>query len=112
MTDQRDFEPPKDDAHSGRPLGVVLVSPQGSNRYGEPPPGPVVHSVDRDSAAQRAGLKPGDMILEVDGIPTHKLEQASKDLAGALFSYLKTCSWGHRFIFRLKRDNEYITLEV
>lgn len=112
MTDPRNFEPPKDDSHSSRPLGVVLMGPRGSSRYGEPPPGPVVHSVDRDSAAQRAGLKVGDMILEVDGIPTHKLEQASKDLVGALSSYLKTRSWGHRFIFRLKRDNEYITLEV
>jgi serine protease DegQ len=34
-----------------------------------PPPGAVVLKVDRRSAAERAGLKPGDLVTELDGAP-------------------------------------------
>jgi S1-C subfamily serine protease len=34
-----------------------------------PPPGAVVLEVDPRSAAERAGLKPGDLVTELDGAP-------------------------------------------
>jgi len=34
-----------------------------------PPPGAVVLKVDPRSAAERAGLKPGDLVTELDGTP-------------------------------------------
>src|SRR5712671_4038613 len=40
------------------------------------PPGAVVLQVDPQSAAERAGLKPGDLVTELDGTPV-------RDAAGA-----------------------------
>ena len=45
-----------------------FASPRGSALY-SPPLGAVVRAVDPRSAAERAGLKPGDLVTELGGTP-------------------------------------------
>src|SRR5690606_6111727 len=55
---------------TGPALGVVLASAfrYGQNRY------PVVGAVAENSGAEEAGLRPGDVILGIDGIPVTSME--------------------------------------
>ncbi len=46
--------------------GLLGITPQGNDLYGGPP---AIGSVLPDSAAARAGLQPGDVILEINGRP-------------------------------------------
>jgi Do/DeqQ family serine protease len=69
--------------HIGLGMSVRDLSPQQAQQMGlHPKPVPVVTGVTPGSAADRAGIKPGDVIVEVDGIqePTsQQLQEASKD---------------------------------
>jgi len=68
---------------SGLGLSVRDVTPQQAAQLGLPSkPLPIVTSISPGSAADRAGLKPGDVIVEADGIqdPTsNQLADAAKD---------------------------------
>jgi Do/DeqQ family serine protease len=71
---------------SGLGLSVRDLTPQQASQAGLPAkPLPVVTTITPGSAADRAGLKPGDVIVEADGVqdPTaNQLSEAAKD--GAL----------------------------
>ena len=71
---------------AGLGLSVRDLAPQQAAQLGLPPkPVPVVTSITPGSSADRAGLKPGDVIIEADGLadPTAtQLSEAAKD--GAL----------------------------
>jgi len=71
---------------AGLGLSVRDLAPQQAAQLGLPPkPVPVVTSITPGSSADRAGLKPGDVIIEADGVadPTAtQLSDAAKD--GAL----------------------------
>jgi serine protease Do len=69
--------------HAGLGMSVRDLNPQQAQQLGLPAkPMPVVTSVAPGSAADRAGIKAGDVIVEVDGTvePTsQQLQEASKD---------------------------------
>lgn len=68
---------------SGLGLSVRDLSPQQSAQLGlSPKPLPIVTTITPGSAADRAGLKPGDVIVEADGTPdptATQLSEAAKD---------------------------------
>ena len=61
-------------------LGVQELTPELRARLGVEEPGVVVSGVERGGAAERAGLRPGDVILEADRRTVEEIE----DLAVAL----------------------------
>jgi serine protease Do len=52
--------------------GLLGVTPQTNDQYGVPP---TVGAVSPESAAERLGVKPGDVILEIDGKKIHNQTQ-------------------------------------
>jgi len=68
---------------AGLGLSVRDVTPQQASQLGLPPkPLPIITSISPGSAADRAGLKTGDVIVEADGVqePTsNQLAEAAKD---------------------------------
>lgn len=68
---------------AGLGLSVRDLSPQQSSQLGlSPKPLPIITSISPGSSADRAGLKPGDVIVEADGLqdPTsNQLSDAAKD---------------------------------
>ena len=80
---------------SGFTLGVALaISPQD---------GIVVHRVEPDSAADRAGLRQHDRLLSVNGTP---LEEAAMDVLDPLIAA------GEEMEFRLEREGQPLTVSV
>src|SRR5205085_476522 len=47
--------------------GLLGITPQGTDQYGKQP---VIGAVQPDSGAARAGIQPGDKVVEIDGKPT------------------------------------------
>jgi Do/DeqQ family serine protease len=67
---------------SGLGLSVRDLNPQQAAQFGLAKPVPVVTAISPGSSADRAGLKPGDVIIEADGVadPTAtQLSEAAKD---------------------------------
>jgi serine protease Do len=68
---------------SGLGLSVRDLTPQQSSSLGlSPKPLPIITSIAPGSAADRAGLKPGDVIVECDGIQdpsSNQLSEQAKD---------------------------------
>ena len=68
---------------AGLGLSVRDLTPQQSSSLGlSPKPLPIVTSIAPGSAADRAGLKPGDVIVECDGISepnSNQLSEQAKD---------------------------------
>jgi serine protease Do len=52
-------------------LGIEFASRTGSAPDGQRPPGVVIVQVIENEPAHRAGLRPGDVVLRVDGAPVH-----------------------------------------
>ncbi|MCA9584647.1 MAG: trypsin-like peptidase domain-containing protein [Myxococcales bacterium] len=66
----------------GLGMSVRDLTPAQAQQLGVSKPVPVVTQVTSGSAAERAGLKPGDVIIEADGVPepsSAKLQDAAKD---------------------------------
>ena len=70
----------------------------------ERPDGALVASVAADSAAAKAGLKPGDVVLEVNGEPIAR--------SGALSSRIGLATPGETVKLKIWRDKSASTLEV
>ncbi len=66
--------------------------------------GVLVTSVSRDSPAERAGLEPGDIVLEVDGRETHS--------TGQLRSQIGTRTIGDEVILKILREGRERTITV
>jgi S1-C subfamily serine protease len=84
-------------------LGFRLDEPE---RYelGQGIRGALVVSVRRGSPADRAGLKPGDIIVEIDGVPVNSLKDAQLLLADVYV--------GQRLRLKVLRGNTPHTLEL
>lgn len=93
------------DGHIERPaeLGLRLDEPE---RYelGQGTRGALVVSVRRGSPADRAGLKPGDIIVEIDGVPVNSLKDAQLLFADAYV--------GQRLRLKVLRGNTPQMLEL
>jgi regulator of sigma E protease len=66
--------------------------------------GLMVHAVAENSSAEEAGIKPGDIILEVNGQPVHK--------AGEMQDIINSVSEGAEITLLLQRDSQNITKTV
>ena len=93
-------------ASHGR-LGVVIqdLNQSLAESFGLPrPDGALVSRVSPDSAAAAAGLKPGDVILEVNGTPI--------DRSGALSSRIGLASPGDKVTLKVWRDKSARVVEA
>jgi len=84
--------PPEPDGEEGPPeemvpmrLGVEIgeVTPEVEEAIGRRGPGALVLSVEPGSPAERAGLQPGLVIVEVAGHPVHSVKEASELIQAA-----------------------------
>ncbi|MEJ2037896.1 MAG: RIP metalloprotease RseP [Desulfosarcinaceae bacterium] len=64
---------------------------------------PVVRDVAENSPAQQAGIRPGDVIADIQGKPVKDWTDIDADLAD---------SSGRPLAIRLKRDNRFLTVQV
>jgi serine protease Do len=65
-------------------LGLAFqpVTPELASALGlAKPQGAIVNEVAKESAAARAGIEPGDVIVEVDGIEIHRSEDLARNVA-------------------------------
>ncbi|MDP3533399.1 MAG: RIP metalloprotease RseP [Alphaproteobacteria bacterium] len=89
----------------GGPIGnfifAVLVFFALFEIYGKPTPLPILGSITTDSAAEKAGLKIGDHVLEFNGIPLDSFEQLSQQIKLNPAKDIK---------LKLKRNNEEIEI--
>ncbi len=83
-----------------QPITPAIAAQLGSQQRS----GALIRSVMRNSAADKAGLRPGDVIIEIDGIPI-KEESA---LAGALRKHKP----GETIPMLVVRGNSQLTIEV
>ncbi|MBW1910396.1 MAG: DegQ family serine endoprotease [Deltaproteobacteria bacterium] len=91
------------------PLGMTVeeITPQLAGSLGlSQTSGLVVVQVERNSPAEEAGLKQGDIILEVDQVPAKDLEQFLKKI--------REYKEGNTVLFLIKRGSKtlYLTLKV
>jgi S1-C subfamily serine protease/predicted esterase len=86
----------------GRDLrrGLLGITMQGNDQYGATP---TIATVAPDSAASRHGIKPGDVITEIDGQPVHNHAQVLHKLGGKYD--------GDTVNVTIKRGNETIKIE-
>lgn len=75
--------PPPEPGPTGFGMGIDAVPPFLAERYGlEAGTGVVIVEVQRGGAADRAGLRPGDVIVQADGQPVRNIEsviEAARD---------------------------------
>jgi S1-C subfamily serine protease len=86
----------------GRDLrrGLLGITMQGNDRFGTTP---TVATVAPDSAAQKIGIRPGDVIVEIDGQPVTNQAQLLHKLGGKYE--------GETVTVTIKRGNDTIKLE-
>ncbi len=100
---------PEEAAKAKPELGMMVeeITPQLAERLGlSQTTGLVVMQVERNSAAEEAGLKQGDIILEIDQVPAKDLE----DFLSRIRKYMK----GDTILFLIKRGGKtlYLTLRI
>ena len=76
---------------------------QGKTLQWYSPDAPVVHSVEPGGPADRAGIRPGDVLLQADG-------RALTTAQGG--RYLGTVSPGQEMTLRVRRGKETLSLEI
>jgi serine protease Do len=105
----KEQEEPKEVAKAEPELGMTVeeITPQLAESLGlSQNTGLVVMQVERNSAAEEAGLKQGDIILEIDQVPAKDL----KDFLGRIRKYSK----GDTILFLINRGGRtlYLTLKI
>jgi S1-C subfamily serine protease len=88
-------------------LGIepVPITPQVAEQFGlDVEQGVLVRSVVEGSAAERAGIRPGDILVEADGERLETVED--------LYAFLRKASPGDRVELRLIRDGDEQTVAV
>lgn len=63
-------------------------------------------------AGYQAGVRDGDVILEVDGIHVDNLRGNSPDLLEAFSSFIRTNEIGEVIVLSIKRKDELVTIKV
>jgi S1-C subfamily serine protease len=88
-------------------MTVEEITPQLAESLGlSQTTGLVVMQVERNSPAEEAGLKQGDIILEIDQVPAKDLEE--------FLSKIREYNKGDTILFLIKRGGKtiYLTLKV
>ena len=88
-------------------LRVEQLTPEIAKYFGlSETSGLVIAEVDSDSPAAEAGLRPGDLIYEVDQVPVKDLKTFNQKM--------KTYKPGDTILFLIKREDStlYLTLKV
>ena len=105
----KDEKEPPEVAKAKPELGMTVeeITPQLADSLGlSQTTGLVVIKVERNSTAEEAGLKQGDIILEIDQVPAKELEQFLKKI--------REYKEGDTILFLIKRGSKtlYLTLKV
>jgi len=105
----KDEKEPPEVAKAKPELGMTVeeITPQLAESLGlSQTTGLVVIKVERNSTAEEAGLKQGDIILEIDQVPAKELEQFLKKI--------REYKEGDTILFLIKRGSKtlYLTLKV
>jgi serine protease Do len=86
-------------------LGTATLTPEEARRVGMPPMrGALVTRVFGDSPADKAGIRPGDVIVAVDGAPVESRE--------AFSTLTATATAGKRISVRVRRDDESLDVRL
>lgn len=101
-------KPSKEEPDAAEPeLGMTVkeITPEIARRFGLPQTrGLIIFQVGRNTPAGEAGLRPGDIILEIDQIPIKSIKQYQKKL--------QTFKKGDTILFLVKRENTTIFLTL
>ncbi|MHB1422283.1 MAG: PDZ domain-containing protein [Gemmataceae bacterium] len=82
-------------------LGVTMQQKQGQDEHTTPP---ILAAVSPASAAEKRGLKPGDLILDIDGKPIDS-QARMRQVLGPKYE-------GDTVVLKIRRDKKEIKLEV
>jgi C-terminal processing protease CtpA/Prc len=108
MDESLDFEPPMDGrdlSQLRRRLGITLRAYLNIDPSYHEKVGPIIVAVEPGGLADSLGIKPGDMILEIDGMPINELAGGKTDLASAAINYWTTND-STSIVLTVKRSDE------
>jgi len=114
MSEQLDFEPPRGEytQEAWHGIGISIAFPVVEYPSYKQKLGPQIIAVTSGGGAESAGIKPGDMILEIDGKPVESLPEGAKDFVTASLTYIRDRAVGQILVLLIKRNDEETLIKV